>query len=62
MEGYRLFKKVRQGRRGGGVALYVNDQLECTEIHLGMDEELTESLWVRIKGRTETGDIIVGVC
>jgi len=27
-----------------------------------MDEELTESLWIRIKGRARTGDIIVGVC
>ncbi|GAB0186773.1 hypothetical protein GRJ2_001142600 [Grus japonensis] len=27
-----------------------------------MDEELTESLWVRIKGRARTGDIIVRVC
>lgn len=27
-----------------------------------MDEKLTESLEVRIKGRAETGDIIVGVC
>ncbi|GAB0208910.1 hypothetical protein GRJ2_003356700 [Grus japonensis] len=62
MEGYRLFRKDRQGRRGEGVALYVNDQLECMELHLGMDEELTESLWVRIKGRTGAGDIIVGVC
>ncbi|GAB0185725.1 hypothetical protein GRJ2_001037800 [Grus japonensis] len=62
MEGYRLFRKHRQGRQGGGVALYVNDQLECMELHLGMDEELTESLWVRIKGRVGAGDIIVGVC
>ncbi|GAB0209401.1 hypothetical protein GRJ2_003405800 [Grus japonensis] len=62
MEGYRLFRKDRQGRQGGGVALYINDQLECMELHLGMDEELTESLWVRIKGRAGAGDIIVGVC
>ncbi|GAB0204978.1 hypothetical protein GRJ2_002963400 [Grus japonensis] len=62
MEGYRLFRKDRQGRQGGGVTLYVSDQLECMELHLGMDEELTESLWVRIKGRAGTGDIIVGVC
>ncbi|GAB0203750.1 hypothetical protein GRJ2_002840600 [Grus japonensis] len=27
-----------------------------------MEEELTESLWVRIKGRAGAGDIIVGVC
>ncbi|KAM9591189.1 uncharacterized protein ACIBXB_006085 isoform 1-T2 [Morphnus guianensis] len=48
--------------RRGGVTLYVNDQLECMEPCLGMDEELTESLWVRIKGRAGTGDIIAGVC
>ncbi|GAB0207631.1 ubiquitin carboxyl-terminal hydrolase 4 [Grus japonensis] len=62
MEGYRLFRKDRQGRQGGGIALYVNDQLECMELHLGMEEELTERLWVRIKGSAGTGDIIVGVC
>ncbi|GAB0182364.1 cAMP-dependent protein kinase inhibitor alpha [Grus japonensis] len=55
MEGYRLFRKYRQGRQGEDVALYVNDQLECMELCLGMDEELTESLWVRIKGRAGTG-------
>jgi len=32
------------------------------KLHLGMDEEPTKSLWVRIKGRAVTGDIIVGVC
>ncbi|GAB0195031.1 hypothetical protein GRJ2_001968400 [Grus japonensis] len=62
VEGYRLFRKDRQGRRGGGVALYINDQLECMELHLGMNEEPTESLWVRIKGRARAGDIIAGVC
>ena len=28
-------------------------------LHLGIDEELTESLWVRVKGE---GDTVVGVC
>ncbi|GAB0183301.1 hypothetical protein GRJ2_000795400 [Grus japonensis] len=32
------------------------------ELHLGMDEEPTESLWVRIKGKAGTGDTIEGVC
>ncbi len=27
-----------------------------------MDEELTESLWVRIKRMAGTGDITVGIC
>ncbi|GAB0205919.1 hypothetical protein GRJ2_003057500 [Grus japonensis] len=45
MEGCRPFRKDRQGRQGGGVALYVNDQLKCMELHLGMEEELTKSSW-----------------
>ncbi|GAB0208028.1 hypothetical protein GRJ2_003268500 [Grus japonensis] len=54
----------RRGRAGEEevVALYVHEQLECMELHLGMEEEPTESLWVRIKGRAGAGDIIVGVC
>jgi len=62
MEGYRVFRKDRQGRQGGGVALYVNDQLDYMDLRLGMDEEPTESLWARNKGRARTGDIIVGFC
>ncbi|GAB0205799.1 hypothetical protein GRJ2_003045500 [Grus japonensis] len=61
MEGYRLFRKDRQGRQGRAVALYINGQLECMELHLGMDEEPTESLWVRIKGKAGAGDIIAGL-
>ncbi|GAB0207075.1 hypothetical protein GRJ2_003173100 [Grus japonensis] len=62
MEVYRLFRNDRQGREGEGIAFYVKDQLEYMELRLGMDEEPTESLWVGIKGRAGTGDIIVGVC
>jgi len=32
------------------------------DLHLGMDEEPTESLWVKNKGRAGTGNITVGVC
>jgi len=41
MEGYKLFRKDRRGRRGGGIALYANGQLECMELLLGVDEEST---------------------
>ena len=34
MEGYVLHRKDRLGKRGGGVALYVKEQLECTQLHL----------------------------
>ncbi|GAB0206453.1 hypothetical protein GRJ2_003110900 [Grus japonensis] len=61
MDGYVLFRKDRPARRGGGVALYVREQLECIELRLGVDEERVESLWVRIKGQANMGDTVVGV-
>lgn len=39
MEGYRLFRKDRLGRRGRRVALYMTEQLECMEFCLEMDDE-----------------------
>jgi len=46
----------------GGVSLYVHGQLECMELHLGMDEEPIPEFKVGIKGRAGTGDIIVEDC
>jgi len=60
MDVYRLFRKDRPTRRGGGVALYVRVQLECIELCLGVDEGV-EIIWVRIKGQPLMGDVIVGV-
>jgi len=40
MDRYRFFRKDRPTRRGGGVALYVREQLECIELGLEADEEL----------------------
>jgi len=51
----------KTGQQGGGVALYVREQLECTELCLGADEEQVESLWVRIKGQPHMSDVIVSV-
>ncbi|GAB0203202.1 hypothetical protein GRJ2_002785800 [Grus japonensis] len=59
MDGYRLFRRDRQGRRGGGVALYVTEGLDCTELSVG--DDMVESLWVRIKGQANKGDVVVGV-
>ena len=35
MDGYKLFRKDRQGRRGGGMALYVKECFEVTELMTG---------------------------
>lgn len=60
MDGYRLFKRDRQGRKGGGVTLYVKKECECMEINDGDDR--VESLWVRIKAKANKTDIIMGMC
>lgn len=36
--------------------------LEHMELCLGVDEELTESFWIRIKKQTSTGNVVAGVC
>jgi len=41
----KLLRKDRQGRRGRGVALCISDHLKYMELHLGINEELTGSLW-----------------
>ncbi|KAK4816487.1 hypothetical protein QYF61_017239 [Mycteria americana] len=42
-EGYRLFRRDRQGRRGGGVALYVRERFDCTA--LAISDDVVKSLW-----------------
>ena len=60
MDGYQLFKRDKQGRKGSGVALYVKKEYECMEINGGDDR--VESLWVRIKAKANKTDIVMGVC
>jgi len=42
-------RRDRQGRRGGGVALYVRESFDCLELDDG--DERVECLWVRIRGK-----------
>ncbi|KAK4824521.1 hypothetical protein QYF61_016101 [Mycteria americana] len=60
MDGYKLFRRDRRGRRGGGVALYVRERLDSLELDDGDDR--VECLWVRIRGKANKADIVVGVC
>lgn len=59
-EGCGLYRKDGQGRRGVSVALCVSDHLECTELCFGIEKVPTKSLWVRVKRRTSTDNIIWG--
>lgn len=49
MEGYKLFRRGRQGRIGIGVALYVRECFDSVE--LSAENEKVRFLWVKIGGR-----------
>ena len=60
MDGYKLFRSERQGRRCCGVALCVRECFDSLELDDGDDR--VECLWVRIRGKANKADIMVGVC
>ncbi|TRZ18418.1 hypothetical protein HGM15179_008659 [Zosterops borbonicus] len=60
LDGYKLFRRDRKGRRGGGVALYIKKNFDALGIEINADG--VECLWVRIKGRANKADILLGVC
>lgn len=65
MDGYRLFRRDRQGRRGSGghggrVTLCIMEGQECVELTFGNGP--VESLWKSIKGQASSADFLMGVC
>ena len=61
INGYRLFSRDRQKKRGGGVALYIKKWIEREELSLKHSHKQVESLWVRIRDRGNKGNLVVGV-
>lgn len=59
MEGCKLFRRDRQGRRCRGVDFYVRECFDVVELNAGNN---IKSLWVRIRGKGSKADILVGVC
>ena len=49
MDGYKVFRRHRQGRKGGGMAFYIKDCFDVKELGVGNDE--VEYLWRKIKGK-----------
>lgn len=50
------------GWRGGDVTLYMTEQWASMELCLGRDDKPAESLWARIRGKTNVDNTVVGVC
>ncbi|PKU42055.1 hypothetical protein llap_7636 [Limosa lapponica baueri] len=61
IDGYKLFRRDRQGRRGRGVALYVKERIEGEEMSLKNSQEEVESLWVGTRDRGNKGNLVVGI-
>ena len=60
LDGHKLFGRDRKGSRGGGVALYIREAFGA--IGIEMNDDGVECLWVRIKGKADKADILLGVC
>lgn len=50
----------KTGREGGEQVWPSTSETKCMELHRGTEEEVRESLWVRVKGTARYSDIIVG--
>ena len=59
IDGYTLLYKDRENRRGGGVALYIRDTLQCCINGKIKTDSKTESLWVDIKEGSQT--VVLGL-
>jgi len=60
MDGYKLFRRDRGGKRSTGVALYVRDCFDCIE--LDNCDDKVDCLWVEMRGKANKADILLGVC
>jgi len=60
MNGYKLFRRARRGKRGDGVALYVRNCFNCIEFN-DCDDEV-EFLWIKTRAKDSKTDILLGVC
>ena len=61
VKGYRLYRRDRIGRKGGGVALYIKEEYTSSLISKGVEGGHSEVLWVRVKGSPGERDLTVGV-
>lgn len=59
MDGYKLFIRDQQGRRGFRYLLYVRECSDCLELDVGTSR--VECLWVRIKGKANRADLLMGI-
>ena len=45
LAGYTMFRKDRMGRRGGGVLLYIKENIPAYEVQLSEEADCNEAIW-----------------
>jgi len=60
IDGYRLFRRDRQGKRGGGIALYIKKSIQCEDLSLKNSHKHVESLRVRIRDGGNKRSLVAG--
>ena len=58
---YRSFRRNKQDRRHGGVALLIKKWIDCEELPLRNSHEQVESLRVKVRDWTNKGHLVVRV-
>ena len=61
IKGCKIFRRNKQGRRDGGVALYIKKWIDFEDLPLRNSHEQVESLWVKIRDQTNKGHLVVRV-
>ena len=63
LEGYAMFRKDRMGRRGGGVILYIKDNIQAYEVQLQKEADCNEAIWCKlVSGHTTVTIRVVYRC
>jgi len=62
IDGYRLFRRDRWGKRGRGISQFIKKSIQCEELSLKSNHEQVESLWVRIRDRGNKRNLVVSAC
>jgi hypothetical protein len=60
IDGFNMFRMDRQGGKGGGLALYVNERLEANLKEALINSGFKESIWCSV--RLEDSRLLVGLC
>lgn len=61
IDGCKVFRRDRQGRRGGRLAFCAKTGIDCTELSAKGSDAQGESLWVKIGDQDNKGTSVAGV-